>query len=83
MNKTSSDRLNEHFEFVINLLPEINSVSGYIFYTFSCYLIVTFLGWLANPTVDKMRQDYEESREQLQHTLKMRNQNKADGVKIE
>ena len=53
-------------------MPEINTIQGFIFYTFVTYLFTLFYGWLTNPTLEKMRDDVEKSRDALIKTRKMR-----------
>jgi hypothetical protein len=34
-------------------MPELNTVPGFFFYSFLMYLIVLFMGWMLNPSVDE------------------------------
>ena len=74
-------RLNDHLSFLFDMLPEINSVYGYLFYSFCAYVLVMFLGWLANPTTEKIREDYVSSTRNLQQGRKMREINKQESKK--
>ena len=38
-------------------MPSVNTVPGFILYSFITYLFVLLMGWLLNPTVDKIIMD--------------------------
>ena len=70
--KSGSERLDEHFNFLFEMVPEINTVQGYLFYSLIAYLFIMFMGFLTNPTVEKIQDDYIESRKNLKQSTKMR-----------
>ena len=39
-------------DFLSSFLPELNTLTGFMFYSFICYTFVLFCGWLMNPAVD-------------------------------
>jgi len=47
-------KLETHFEMIRSFLPELNGITGFIFYSFMAYLIALCFGWLLDPTVDKI-----------------------------
>ena len=47
----------EHMGYLASLLPEFGGLYGFFFYSFMTYLFVLFIGWLLNPTVDKIIED--------------------------
>ena len=51
-------RLEQHAAYIFDLLPEINTVQGYLLYSFLAYLFILFMGWLANPTAERLKDDY-------------------------
>ena len=42
---------------VINMFPPLEGLTGFFFYSFAVYMFTLFLGWLLNPTVDKIIAD--------------------------
>ena len=50
-------KLYDHFGFIYDLLPEVNTLEGFFVYSFLTYLFILFTGWLLNPTVDKIIHD--------------------------
>ena len=47
-------KFKDHMYAFTNLFPEFEGLFGFFFYSFMVYLLVLFLGWLLNPTVDKI-----------------------------
>ena len=41
----------------MSFLPDFDGLTGFLFYSFLTYLFVLFIGWLLNPTVDKIIED--------------------------
>ena len=74
--KTGAERLDEHIDFIYSLLPEINTVQGYLFYILTAFLISLFYGWLTTPAVIKIKDDYERSQTNLRQSTKMRQENR-------
>ena len=60
-----------------NLLPDLNSLPGFFVYSFLIYLFVLFMGWLLNPTVDRIIEQEEKAAKEKDKGLKMRQQNMA------
>jgi len=58
------------------MLPEINTVQGYLLYSFLAYLFILFMGWLANPTAERLKDDYINSTKNMNQGLKMREKQK-------
>ena len=57
----------EHMGYLASLLPEFGGLYGFFFYSFMTYLFVLFIGWLLNPTVDKIIEDDIKAQRIQQH----------------
>ena len=64
----SENKFIHHFGWLFDLVPEINTVEGFFFYSFFVYLAVVFFGWLANPTMDKLLEEKQKSDANLHKT---------------
>jgi len=58
----------------------MTSYAGFIFYSLSCYLFVLFMGWLLNPTVDKIIEDDQKNQHLRSRGQRMRAQNLAEAA---
>ena len=52
-----STKFEEHVSIVLSIFPAFGGLWGFVFYSFLTYLGVLFIGWLLNPTVDKIIAD--------------------------
>ena len=43
----------EKVDYIYSFMPDLNTLPGFLFYSFLCYLMVLFVGWLLNPAVDE------------------------------
>ena len=43
----------EKVDYIYSFMPDLNTLTGFLFYSFLCYLMVLFVGWLLNPAVDE------------------------------
>ena len=50
-------KFEEHLGIFFGMFPAFGGMWGFIFYSFLTYIFVLFVGWLLNPTVDKIIQD--------------------------
>ena len=66
-------KFRNHIDYVYGLLPEVNTPYGFIFYSFVCYIIVLFSGWMLNPTVDAIL-----SEDAMQRKMKGKGQKARD-----
>jgi hypothetical protein len=39
------------------MLPEMNTLQGYMLYSFIVYCFILFISWLAEPVVEKTREE--------------------------
>ena len=44
-------------EFLFNLLPDFNTIPGFIFYSMLVYGIILLMGWMAAPTLEHSYQE--------------------------
>ena len=67
-------------EFLFNLLPDFNTISGFIFYSLSVYAFILFMGWMAQPQLEEgMEEELRAARSK--EGLRMREQYKHEGRK--
>ncbi|MFM7855432.1 MAG: hypothetical protein ACKO96_26775, partial [Flammeovirgaceae bacterium] len=68
-------KFQDHFGWLFDLVPTIDSYAGFFFYSFLAYMSVLFLGWLMNPTVDRLYEQKLESDKKLGKVRAMRAKN--------
>ena len=71
----NTDKFSELTASFYNTMPQVNTLPGFFLYSFLTYMFVVFSGWLLNPTMDKILEDDEKSRENRDKGKKMREEN--------
>lgn len=64
-------------------MPDLNTLPGFFVYSFLIYLIVVFLGWLLNPTVDRIIEQEEQAARERDKGRKMRQETLERAKKFE
>ena len=62
----------------IEALPAINSLSGFIMYSFVTYLFILIVGWLVNPTMEKWEKEDTKKAANRDRGSKAREENRRE-----